>query len=574
VNAKRPIVRRPYALSDELKNSLHPVLARVYAARHVSRNDELNHSLDRLLMPTQLKGMNEAVSLLHEAIQRDEKILIVGDYDADGATSCAVIVRALRLMGHANVAYVVPNRFEYGYGLTPPIVEVAAGFNPKLLVTVDNGISSVEGVAAARARGMRVVITDHHLPGATLPAADAIVNPNQPGDASHANHLAGVGVAFYLMLALRARLREQKWFESKEISEPNLARLLDLVALGTVADLAFLDHNNRILVSQGLARINQHQACEGIKALLTVSGRAPGRIGATDLGFGAGPRLNAAGRLEDITLGIECLVTDDPQKALTLAKELDQLNRERRAIESQMQQQALGVIEMQHLERSTLPAGLCLFDESWHQGVVGLVASRIKDKVHRPVIAFAPGGDGELKGSARSIPKLHIRDTLDAIATQYPKLLTKFGGHAMAAGLSLPKENFEAFRDAFEQAVARQVSPEDLSGTLLSDGELRPEEFSLELAELLHAGGPWGQGFPEPRFDGEFEITQHRVVGERHLKMNLKPKGGGKPVDAIAFGMGAVADRLNVRSVRALYRLDVNEYQGNRTLQLMVEHLE
>jgi single-stranded-DNA-specific exonuclease len=570
----RRIVRREAMSAGELPPELHPVLARIYRARQVADAAQLDRSLERLLPPTLLKGMDAAVALLEEALTADRRILIVADYDADGATSCALLVRAFAAMGATDVRYLVPNRFEYGYGLTPEIVALAAASAPALLVTVDNGISSVAGVRAARERGMKVLVTDHHLPGAELPAADAIVNPNQPGDGFPSKHLAGVGVAFYLILGLRARLRTTGWFAEHGIAEPNLARLLDLVALGTVADVVPLDHNNRILVAQGIARINRGQAIEGIRALARVGGRHEGRISAADLGFVIGPRLNAAGRLDDMSLGIECLLTDDPQKAQAIAEELDRLNRERRGIERDMQQQAIRAVESLHLEGEGLPRGLCLFDESWHQGVIGLVAARIKERLHRPVIAFAPGTGTEIKGSARSIPGLHIRDTLDTVAARHPGLVTKFGGHAMAAGVTLERASFDAFRAAFAEEVARQLSEDDLRGTVLSDGELTEGDLTLELAELLRQGGPWGQGFPEPVFDGLFEIAARRVVGERHLKLGLRFGPASRPIDAIAFGVAARGEPPLGPHVRAAYRLDVNEYQGKRSLQLVIEHLE
>lgn len=584
----RIICRRTVAGTDTLPAHLHPVLARIYRARAVATPAELEHGLDKLLPPGQLLGMEHATALLAEALHARKRILVVADFDADGATSCALVVRALRALGAADVRYVVPNRFEYGYGLTPEIVALAAKQQPDLIVTVDNGIASVDGVAAAHAHGIQVLITDHHLPGAVLPAAEAIVNPNQPGDCFPSKVLAGVGVAFYVMLALRAHLRETGWFKEQDLPEPNLAQFLDLVALGTVADVVPLDHNNRILVAQGLARLNADQGCAGIRALLAVSGRTPGRLAASDLGFCVAPRLNAAGRLEDMSLGIECLLTDDDTAAHTMAQQLDTLNRERRAIESDMQQQALAAVRELHLDEAGLPRGLCLVDESWHQGVIGLVASRIKERVHRPVIAFAPANDRELKGSARSVPGLHIRDALDNIAAREPALLAKFGGHAMAAGLTLARANFDAFARAFDEEVGRWLSEDDLRGRIYTDGELAAGEFSLELAEALRGAGPWGQGFPEPLFDGCFDVLDRRIVGEKHLKLTLRcagarvPQrpgtaesgraGNSRPISAIAFH--AAETPSGWTRIRAAFRLDVNEYQGSRSLQLVLEHLE
>ncbi|MFZ5595366.1 MAG: single-stranded-DNA-specific exonuclease RecJ [Pseudomonadota bacterium] len=588
---EKQIVRRIFEDNTALPDSLHPVLRRIYAARRVANAGELENLLARLPPASRLTGIDAACDLLYTALRDSKRILIVADFDADGATSCAVAVRALRLLGAGDVRFVVPNRFEFGYGLTPEIVAVAAEHQPELLVTVDNGISSIDGVAAAKARGMQVLITDHHLPGATLPRADAIVNPNQPGDSFPSKSLAGVGVLFYVMLALRARLRELDWFTRRGIAEPNLAQLLDLVALGTVADVVPLDHVNRILVAQGLARIRSGACCAGIRALLEVAGRRYERIGAADLGFAVGPRLNAAGRLDDMTLGIECLLTDDDARARDIARQLDHLNRERRGIENEMQEQALALLESgvasiegrvaraeerpdltPATQLSLLPYSLCLFDESWHQGVIGILASRIKDRYHRPVIAFAPANAQEIKGSARSIPGVHIRDALDSVAAHHPGLLSKFGGHAMAAGLTLKREHFEAFRQAFDDEIRALLGNQPPQATILSDGELPACDLGLELAETLRNAGPWGQGFPEPVFDGRFEIVNQRIVGEKHLKMVLKIPGSTALLDAIAFNRGQGAGEVGPQ-VHMAYKLDVNEYQGRRSVQLIVEHI-
>lgn len=570
----KSIVRRVVddRIPDTLPAGLHPVLRRTYRARQLYSPQELDRSFARLLPPTQLKDIDKAVLLLIETLQARGRILVVGDFDADGATSCALVVRALREMGAVQVEYLVPNRFEYGYGLTPEIVALAAQREPDLIVTVDNGISSVEGAAAARARGIRVLITDHHLPGPELPPADAMVNPNQPGDSFPSKQLSGVGVAFYVMAALRARLRAAGWFARQNIPEPNLARWLDLVALGTVADLVPLDHNNRILVAQGLARMRAGRLAEGIRALAAVSGRTCARLSASDLGFCIAPRLNAAGRLSDMSLGIECLLTDDPVRAGAAAARLDELNRERRTIEAQMQQQAMAAVQSLHFEAATLPRGLCLYDASWHQGVVGLVASRVKERIHRPVIAFAPGNNDEIKGSARSIPGLHIRDTLDAVAAHHPGLLTRFGGHAMAAGLTLPRAHFDRFRQAFDAEVSRLLSEDDLQGRIWTDGELEDDDLNLDLAELLRHAGPWGQNFPEPLFDGVFEVAARDTVGARHVKLMLCQQGR-KQVEAIGFGLAPEGTAPDWARVHAAYRLEVNEYRGTRALQLVLEHV-
>lgn len=513
------IQRRSLDVSaDKLPEDMHPVLKRVYQARNVTGSDALDRSLDRLHNPNSLLGIKEAAQLLAKIIKNDGRILIVADFDADGATSCALAMRALKAIGAVNVHYLVPDRAIHGYGLTPAIVEEAACHSPDLIVTVDNGISSIAGVETAKARGIKVLVTDHHLPGNELPAADAIVNPNQHGDTSQCGALAGVGVTFYVLLALRVLLREQKWFEQQSIPEPNLAQWLDLVALGTVADLVPLDENNRRLVAQGLARINHGHCVAGIRALLVEGKRDNRTLGASDLGFFVAPRLNAAGRLEDMSLGIECLLTDDAEDARQLASRLDEINHVRREIQQEMQQQALTVVEKLDLETATLPTGLCLFDERWHQGVVGLVASRLKERYHRPVIAMAPAGEGELKGSARSISGFHIRDTLDQLATQHPQLLQKFGGHAMAAGLSIREDDFDAFAEAFNELVSQQLNENDLMEVLLSDGKLEADELQLSLAEILRDAGPWGQGFPEPLFEGIFQVVSSRIVGGKHVK--------------------------------------------------------
>ncbi|CAE6935757.1 ssDNA-specific exonuclease RecJ [Pseudomonas marincola] len=563
----------PRPLPQILPNlgALPPLLTRLYAARGVQSVEELDKGLARLIPYQQLKGMDAAVELLVSALQQRERILIVGDFDADGATASTVGVLGLRLLGAAHVEYLVPNRFEFGYGLTPEIVAVALSSQPQLLMTVDNGISSVEGVAAAKAAGLKVLVTDHHLPGPELPAADAIVNPNQPDCSFPSKALAGVGVMFYVLLALRARLREIGWFAQQGLAEPNLAELLDLVALGSVADVVPLDANNRILVHQGLARIRAGRARPGLRAILEVAGRHHGRITSTDLGFILGPRLNAAGRLDDMSLGIECLLCDDEALARDMAVELDQLNQDRKAIEQGMQREALA--QLKDLPVADMPFGLCLFEADWHQGVIGILASRLKERYHRPTIAFADAGDGVLKGSARSVPGFHIRDALDAVAAKHPGLISKFGGHAMAAGLSLPSINFPAFAEAFDQEVRRQMVEDDLTGRLLSDGTLSIEEYNLELARALRNAGPWGQHFPEPLFHGIFQVVQQRLVGERHLKMVLKTECGGQTLDAIAFNIDREQwPNPTVRWVELAYKLDVNEYKGNETVQLMVAH--
>ena len=570
------IERRATVDGTALPADLHPLLKRVYAARGVHDAAELDLALSGLADYRQLSGMSQAVELLTEALSSDRRILVVGDFDADGATSSALLVRALRRFGAKHADYLVPNRFEYGYGLTPEIVALAANRNPELIITVDNGISSLAGVQGALERGIKVLVTDHHLPGPALPRADAILNPNLPGDAFPSKALAGVGVVFYLLTALRARLREQGWFQSRSLAEPNLAEHLDLVALGTVADLVPLDRNNRTLVAEGLRRIRAGRCIPGIRALMEVGKRDLKRAVASDFGFAVAPRLNAAGRLTDMSLGIECLLTDDEDRARELAAKLDALNQERRDIEARMQQDALAAIQGMGFrdDDPALPVGLCLFHEEWHQGVVGLVASKVKDRVHRPVIAFARADGDTLKGSGRSVGNLNLRDALEAVATRHPGLLGKFGGHAMAAGLSLNAADLPAFRAAFDAEARRWLGREDLEGVVNTDGELMPSELNLECAELLRSAGPWGQGVPEPLFDGEFRLLDRRVVGSGHLKLVLEHSKAKARYEAIAFGRTGGEIPAGCSKVRIAYRPEVNEYRGERRLQLLVEHIE
>ena len=546
----------------------HPVLRRVLAARAVGSDGDLDHSLARLLPPDGLLDLDRAAALLDDAIESSSRIVVVGDYDADGATGCAVAVRGLRLLGAADVRFVVPDRRRHGYGLTPEIVEVADEQRPRLVVTVDNGISSLEGVARAKALGIDVLITDHHLPGAELPAADAIVNPNRPGDGFPSKCLAGVGVMFYVLGALRARRRKRAGGHGG----PNLAALLDLVALGTVADVVPLDHNNRILVEQGLRRIRAGRASPGVAALLRVAGRDLARTVAADLGFAAGPRLNAAGRLTDMRRGIECLLSEREDEAMRIAGELDTLNAERREIEAGMQAQAatlLGAID------DTVPdAAVALFREDWHAGVVGILASRVKDRLHRPVAAFAPDVDGEhLKGSVRSIPGVHVRYLLDTVATRNPGLIERFGGHAMAAGLTLRRGNFDRFRAAFADEADRAMPAEVRQAVLLTDGEIPGPDFNLDLARSIRDAAPWGQGFPEPIFDGVFTVAAERRVGGRHTRLRLRPRGADQPLDAIAFNREPPLVTNADGEVRIAYRFVVNAFRGEERPELVVEEI-
>ncbi|MBU0500458.1 MAG: single-stranded-DNA-specific exonuclease RecJ [Gammaproteobacteria bacterium] len=555
-------------------SGLDGLLGRIYAARGIRSPEELDLAPGGLISPEHMDGVAVAVDLLRQCLLANNRILVVGDYDADGATGTALAVRGLRALGFGQVDYLAPDRFRFGYGLSQGIVELALTRSPDMILTVDNGVSSIEGVAAAKAAGVIVVITDHHLPGDRLPDADAIINPNLDDATFPSKALAGVGVVFYLLLALRARLRESGWFDSTARPEPNLGLLCDLVALGTVADVVPLDRNNRILVGQGLQRIRSGRGVAGIRALLAAAGRDTAKATAADLGFAAAPRLNAAGRLDDMTLGIECLLTDDPFEAKRLAERLDAFNRERRVIEVEMRREAEDVLDgLLRGNDEDWPFGVCLFGDAWHQGVVGIVASRVKDRIHRPVIAFAPAGDGTLKGSGRSIEGLHLRDTLDAIAARHPGLIVRFGGHAMAAGVTLNDGDFNRFHGAFDQAVREQLGEQGIEPSLHTDGELEPGRFNLETAAMLREAGPWGQHFPEPTFDGSFRVLNWRIVGENHLKMQLRPLTSGPDVDAIAFYMAEWADRP-ADEIRAVYRLEVNEFRGERNLQLQILHLE
>jgi single-stranded-DNA-specific exonuclease len=569
------IRRRPPGPALDFAPELHPVLRRVYAARGIAQADDLDLSLDRLLPVRALDHVERAAELL--AAHRSGRVLIVGDFDADGATGSALFVRALRALKFAHVDFLVPNRFLFGYGLTPGIVALAAERAPSLIVTVDNGVSSIEGVEAARAFGMPVLVTDHHLPGGALPPAEVIVNPNLADSTFPSRALAGVGVAFYVVAALAHTLGEKEWKPSD---------LLDLVALGTVADLVPLDRNNRVLVAQGLRRIRAGRCVPGIRALVESAGRRLEQLSAADLGYLIAPRLNAAGRLTDMSIGIACLLAEEPDRAAALAAQLTRLNDERREIEQRMQSEAIELAAAVRFDESgSETLGVCLFDEGWHQGVVGLVAGRLKDRLHRPVIAFARADGGMLRGSARSIAGIHIRDVLDGIATRHPGLIEKFGGHAMAAGMSLPESNLEPFRAAFAAEVAARAGADILRGVIHSDGELLPGEMCIATARILKQAGPWGQGFPEPVFDGGFIVADARVVGGRHLKLLLREApgagvdAGARCVDAIAFGYAdaAASPAVQIRpgaAVELAYRLEINEYNGAESVQLNCQHLD
>lgn len=572
---QKRILRRDVPAGDKLCDD--PLLDRLYRSRHIKNVNQLDRTLNAMHHPNLMSGMDSAVTFLLEAYQKQQKIVIVGDFDADGATSTALAVLALRQLGFANVTYLVPNRFEQGYGLSVAVAQEALALGVELLMTVDNGVSSHEGVAFLKAQGVKVIVTDHHLPPETLPNADAIVNPNLAHCGFPSKNLAGVGVTFYLMLALRAKFRELGLFDAK--NQPNFTELLDLVALGTVSDVVPLDQNNRILVYQGIARIRAERCRCGIRALAEVAKRDVTRFVAADLGFSIGPRLNAAGRLDNMSVGVELLLAENMETARALALELDGLNQARKEIEQGMKLEALTICQNLFTNATALetdiPHSIVLYQSDWHQGVLGILASRIKEQFHRPVIAFAQDQAGILKGSARSIPGLHIRDVLERVYSQHPDLILKFGGHAMAAGLSIQESRFGDFRQIFNQTVSELLAEDQLQGTIWTDGELHANLLNLATAETLRQGGPWGQAFPEPMFDGEFKILQQRLVGEKHLKMMVEPKLGGPLLDAIAFNVDTrYYPDLSVKTARFVYKLDINEFRGNRDVQLLVDYIE
>ncbi|HDS8303929.1 TPA: single-stranded-DNA-specific exonuclease RecJ [Proteus mirabilis] len=569
-----PTLRRRVAKATALPESLDPLLRQIYANRGITSETQLERSLKGLLHYQDLNGIDVAISLLVEALKLQSRIVIVGDFDADGATSTALAIKALRQMGFQQVSYHIPNRFDDGYGLSPQVVHDVAKKGVDLIITVDNGISSFEGVDVAHEYGIRVLVTDHHLPGHSLPQADAIINPNLADCAFLSKSLAGVGVTFYLMTALRAELEKQGWFTAQGLARPNMADYLDLVALGTVADVVPLDENNRIFVYEGLRRIRVGRCCAGIKALTEVSRKTLSQLVSSDLGFALGPRLNAAGRLDDMSVGVALLLTNDIGVAREIANELDGLNQTRREIEAGMQEEASTIFRQFITTQDDLPNGLAIYHPQWHQGVVGILASRIKEKLHRPVIAFAPSGDGLLKGSGRSIHGVHLRDALERLNTLNPGLMVKFGGHAMAAGLSLEEDKFPLFQRHFSALMAELVSAEQLQGVILTDGELSDSQLSLPIAEMLREAGPWGQAFPEPLFDGKFTLLQQRIVGSKHLKMMLQPINSHVMIDAIAFNVDVnIWPDNSIKTVELAYRLDVNEFRGQRNAQLLVEHI-
>ncbi|WP_394754491.1 single-stranded-DNA-specific exonuclease RecJ [Crenothrix sp.] len=571
---KKIIIARQVPKNSGHLDAMHPILERILLSRGLSSATDLDRSLAKLPSPWLLSNMEAMVNHLITALQQQQRITVLADFDADGATSCALAIKGLQLLGFLNVDFVVPNRFLYAYGLTPEIVELVKQQHPDIILTVDNGISSIEGVEAANALGIKVLITDHHLPGQHLPAAEAIVNSNLVGDQFPSKVIAGVGTVFYVLLALRSRLRELNWFTSTQ-PEPNLAVLLDYVALGTIADVVALDRVNRILVHQGLMRIRAGLGHPGINALIDISGKNQHSIQATDLGFALGPRLNAAGRMDDMSLGIKCLLANDSATAKTIAAKLDALNNERKEVEGQMKQEAQGLLsEMSLLNSQHLPAGVCLYDANWHQGVIGILASRMKDQLHRPVVAFASAGKDLIKGSARSIPGVHIRDVLADIAIAHPKLLCMFGGHAMAAGLTIAMHDYPAFALLFDAMVNKRLANVDLEQKILVDGELSEQDMTIEFADLLQNACVWGQGCPEPVFIDKFEVVQVRIVGQRHLKLLLRKPNGQLMIDAIAFFVDKPEHWLGMRLCSAAYTMSINEFRGNRTLQLMVQYME
>ena len=572
---KKIIVARPQGAKKSHLKDLDPILSKIFSSRGITENQQLERTLANLPSPWLLSGMEGMVEHLIIAIKEQKKITIVADFDADGATSCVVAIKGLELLGAKKVDYVVPNRFEYGYGLTPEIVELVKQQHPDIIITVDNGISSIDGVKVAKDYGMTVLVTDHHLPGEQLPDADAIVNPNVVDDKFPSGNIAGVGVIFYVLMALRSRLREQKWFEENNIEQPNLAQLLDFVALGTVADVVALDQVNRVLVHQGLLRIRSGHAHPGIMAMIEQAGKQYASINSSDIGFALGPRLNAAGRMDDMSLGIQCLLTDDGLLAKDMAEQLDELNKDRKDVEAQMKNEAMSLLnDMQMLDEHHLPAGVCLFDKYWHQGVIGILASRIKERLHRPVVAFAPADNGVIKGSARSIPGVHIRDVLSEIASSHPQILSKFGGHAMAAGMSIQMHDYPVFALAFDEVVGKHLDKVDLEQKIYSDGQLSEKEINLEFVTQLNEAGTWGQEFPEPVFDGVFDVIQCRIVGQQHLKFVLRFPMSEQLIDAICFFVDKPENWLGTRSIKSAYKLDINEFRGNKTVQLMLQYIE
>ena len=571
----KKIVERHVSVDANLPDSIHPVLKRIYASRNVKCIDDIDYSLSSLVSFEKLSSINSAVTLLQEMLKLKKRILVVADFDTDGATSCALAIRGLTAMGAKDITYIVPNRFEHGYGLSCEIVKVALEYEPDLIITVDNGISSVNGVEYARNQGVSVLITDHHLPGNELPNANVIINPQLIDDEFPSKNLAGVGVIFYILLALRSKLKEIGWFEENNIVFPNLANFLDLVALGTVADLVPLDKNNRTMVAHGLKLMRKNKSKVGITALLRQAGRQLENLTASDLGYAVAPRLNAAGRLTDMSLGIECLLTDNVEDAIKFAERLNKINLERRVIQNNMEKQALSILS-EYVENvsAEVPDGICIYNSDWHQGVVGILASKIKDTFNRPVVIFAKDDEKVLKGSARSISGLHIKDVFDEIARLYPDLILAFGGHAMAAGLTIKKSRFVEFSNVFNQMVKKNISTEDMEDICLTDGELSNSDFSMSLVQAISDAGPWGQSFPEPLFLGKFKVLDRYIVGKNHLKLKLQLVNDNTTLDAIAFNKNDKDWPPNQDNIISTYRLGINDFQGHHQIQLLIEHIE
>ena len=567
------IVQR-HTIKHTLPQEMHPVIRRIYSGRGIASLQDLDYALENLLSFNAIRNIDAAVDVLVKAIGDNKKILIIADYDADGATACALAIRGLSQLGATHVDFLVPDRVRHGYGLSTDVARLALEFDPDLIITVDNGIASIEGVKYVRAAGVDVLITDHHLPGDELPEATVIINPNQQGDTFPSKCIAGVGVMFYVLLAVRSRLRELGWFEDKAISLPNFAHMLDLVALGTIADVVELDLNNRILVAQGLRRINSRICSPGMLALIHVANRVPEKVTSTDLGFALAPRLNAAGRLDDMSLGIACLLTDDFSHALSLAQRLDTLNQERKRIQRDMQAEAEALLdEAQPLQHNALPMGICLYDDKWHQGVIGVLAGRVKDRLNRPVFIFARDDDGLLKGSGRSLSGIHLKDVLDALARENPQLIEKFGGHAMAAGLTIKQQHYALFKTLFNDEITRLTRRQPIGDDIETDGELAADQFSLGLAREIENAGPWGQGFAEPLFNGRFSVADVRVVAGRHLKFKLQAANSEQLIDAISFYSSDDVRVKEADSLELIYQLCVNDYNGHPSPQLIIKHL-
>ncbi|QYN45256.1 single-stranded-DNA-specific exonuclease RecJ [Gilliamella sp. ESL0441] len=574
MNKTKIIHRKLPELLPEFSKDIPPLLQRIYALRGVSSSREIDYATRNLYNYDKLNGMDDAVEIVYSAMKNQQRIMVVGDFDTDGATSTALTVRALKQMGCQSVDYIIPDRFEDGYGLSIEVVKKAILLKTDLIITVDNGISAYEAVEFAKQANLKVIITDHHLCPEQLPQANAIVNPNLPNCTFPSKHLAGVGVAFYFMLALRAKLRQENWFNDNQITEYNIANLLDLVALGTIADVVKLDHNNRILVHQGVSRIRFGHCCEGIKALLQVAKKEGSTLSATDLAFYIAPRLNAAGRMDNMSLGVDLLLCDNYDKAFNLATDLDNLNNDRKLIEQTMHKEALSFIEKMEKKKTSIPHFLVVHHPEWHQGIIGILSSRLKDKYYRPVISFASTQDGFLKGSGRSIKGIHLRDLLDELHHTHPDLMVSFGGHAMAVGLTIHEKNLSQFSACVEALLLKRINDELLESVIETDGEINEQDFNYSIAKQLKESGPWGEGFPEPLFDGEFIIHQQRLLADKHLKLVLEPKNGGPIIDGIAFNVNRLEwPDFSIKQAKIVYHLDIDEFRGNQAAKLLIRYL-